>query len=62
MARGRDERTLYTEAWMVAKPETTNLKTVYVRFGEWFPFLCLIWSVAMLVVTWRNRKSSPSQG
>lgn len=52
-----DTAEVYTEAtrvWTVAKSDGSQ--TIYVKYGDWFAWLCLIVSLALLFLSFRKRK------
>ncbi len=50
---------LYVEDARVYPAQTTSVRTLYVRVGDWLGLLCLAMTVAMSVQYFRRRRSAP---
>ena len=56
-----DEAPSYTEAtrvWSVSKSDGSQ--TFYVRYGDWFAWLCCVITLGLLFFSFRRRKTGPS--
>lgn len=54
-----DDAEVYTEAaraWTVSRSDASQ--TFYVRYGEWFAWLCSVASLALLLISFRRREIS----
>jgi apolipoprotein N-acyltransferase len=50
-----DGRDIFIRGTLARTITTTNEKTIYTRFGDWFAWLCLVVSAAALLSTFKTR-------
>jgi apolipoprotein N-acyltransferase len=57
LGRVRDETALFVSAVRSYDAETTRVRTLYVRIGDWIGMLCCLATLAFVATAWRGRKN-----
>jgi apolipoprotein N-acyltransferase len=59
---GPDGNDIFVQGFMNGSVVPLDSGTIYTQYGDWFAWLCVLFSIAFLAIGTFRRRSSPSAG